>query len=126
FAGWQAGGQGLRDGLTRSGDFALVTQGDGLLKAVLPAGCFTHALSDRLNGTLRSPVIPAGVRRISFRVLGRHSSALRLVSNNCQLNYRNYQALTADEPRWVTFEPPPDSDALRAYAELMTMLDNPK
>ena len=51
---------------------------------------------------------------------------MRLVSNNCQLNYRNYQALTTDELQWVTFEPPDDSESLRVYAELMTMFDNPK
>ncbi len=125
-AGWELGGQGLRDGPSRSGDFVLAPEGDALVKAVLPAGCFTHTLSDRLNGTLRSPVLPRGTKRISFEVMGRRSSALRLVSNNCQLNYKNYRALTGDGLQWVTFEPPEDSDALRTYAELMTMLDNPK
>src|SRR5262249_30301490 len=93
---------------------------------VLPAGCFTHALSDRLNGTLRSPLLPSGVKRISFQVMGQRSSAVRLVSNNCQLNYKNYRALTTSELKWGTFAPPPDSDAVRIYAELMTMFDNPK
>ncbi len=51
---------------------------------------------------------------------------MRLVSNNCQLNYVNYRALTAEEPRWVRFAVPEDCASLRTYAELMTMLDNPK
>jgi hypothetical protein len=125
-AGWQAGGHGLRDGPTRCGDFVLGHEGDTLLKAVLPAGCFTDTLSDKLNGTLRSPPLSGGARRISFQVMGQHSSAVRLVSNNCQLNYHNYRALTSDELRWVTFTLPDDSDALGVYAELMTMFDNPK
>jgi cytochrome c553 len=125
-AGWQIGGQGLRQGPTRSGDFALNADGDSLVRALLPAGCFTHTLSDRLNGTLRSPVLAKGTKHISVQVMGRHSSALRLVSNNCQLNYKNYRALTWDGPRWHTFTVPEDCDSLRCYVELMTMFDNPK
>jgi hypothetical protein len=123
---WQVGGQGLRDGAASSGDFIVAPEGDSLVKAVLPAACFTNALSDKLNGTLRSPVLPAGKTHISFQVVGQRSSALRLVSNNCQLNYKNYRALTSDALQWVTFSPPADRDSLRTYAELMTMFDNPK
>jgi hypothetical protein len=126
FSDWQVGGQGLRDRATRSGDFLVQPEGDALLKAVLPAGCFTNALSDKLNGTLRSPVLPPGKKQISFQVLGQRSSALRLVSNNCQLNYKNYRALTSDKLQWITFSPPDERDSLRTYAELMTMFDNPK
>ncbi|MBI1915435.1 MAG: PSD1 domain-containing protein [Planctomycetes bacterium] len=125
-AGWQRGGQGLRDGAGRAGDFIVRLEGEALVKSVLPAGCFTHALSDRLNGTLRSPVLSGTKKYISFEVLGRRSSAVRLVSNNCQLNYRNYRALTSDDWQWVTFPLPEERDNLRVYAELMTMFDNPK
>ncbi|HEY7269784.1 MAG TPA: DUF1549 domain-containing protein, partial [Dehalococcoidia bacterium] len=126
FAGWQTSGLGLRDKPTRSGDFVLASDGDGLVKMVLPAGAFTHTLSERLNGALRSPVVPKGKKNISFQVLGRHSSAVRLVSNNCQLNYKNYRALTSEGLQWVTFAIPEEADTLRTYAELVTLLDNPK
>jgi hypothetical protein len=123
---WQIAGQGLRDGPNRSGEFVLHPDGDSLVKSILPAGRFTQELSDKLNGTLRSPVIPTGKKNISFLVAGQRSSALRLVSNNCQLNYKNYRALTSGDLAWVTFSPPDDRDSLRTYAELMTMFDNPK
>jgi hypothetical protein len=123
---WQASGQGLRDGLTRSGDFSVAPTGDRVVAAVLPAGCFTNGLSDQLNGTLRSPVLPAGKKNISFLVMGQHASAVRLVSNHCQLNYKNYRSLTKSELRWVTFAMPTERGELRTYAELMTMFDNPK
>ena len=42
--------------------------------------------------------------------MGQRSSAVRLVSNNCQLNYKNYRALTADELQWVTFALPDERD----------------
>lgn len=126
FEGWQIGGQGLRQAASPAGELALNGEGDALVKSVLPAGCFTHTLSDKLNGTLRSGVLPQGRKNVSFQVLGQRSSALRLVSNNCQLNYKNYRALTFSDLQWVTFSPPDDRDSLRTYAELMTMFDNPK
>lgn len=125
-ADWQVGGQGLRETIAVRGEFTLHSEGDLLVKSVLPAGLYTHALSEKLNGTLRSAVLPAGKKNISFHVVGQHSSAVRLVSNNCQLNYKNYRALTSDGWQWITFSPPEDCDGLRTYAELMTMFDNPK
>ncbi len=125
-AAWQVGGIGLRDGPTRGGDFVLGHEGDTLLKAILPAGYYTHTLSAKLNGTLRSAPLPRGTKKISFQVMGQRSSAVRIVSNNCQLNYHNYRALTSDALHWVTFTLPEDGESLRVYAELMTMFDNPK
>jgi hypothetical protein len=124
--GWQVGGQGLRDGPSRSGDFAVRPGGDAVITSLFPAGSYTHTMSDRLTGTLRSPVLPPGKAHISFQVMGRRSSAVRLVSNNCQLNYKNYRALTSDDLTWITFDPPADRESLRTYAELMTLFDNPK
>ncbi|HWB11483.1 MAG TPA: PSD1 and planctomycete cytochrome C domain-containing protein [Pirellulales bacterium] len=126
FRDWQSGGQGLREAPACPGDFALYDQGDRLVKSVLPAGLYTHLLSQKLNGALRSSVLPPGKKKISLQVIGERSSAVRLVSNNCQLNYVNYRALTSDSWQWVTFSVPDDADSLRTYAELVTMFDNPK
>ncbi|MDB5385015.1 MAG: hypothetical protein JWM11_661, partial [Planctomycetaceae bacterium] len=123
---WQIAGQGLQGPAGKSGDFVIQPEGEILVRSILPAGRFTHSVSDKLNGTLRSAVIPPGKKKISFQVLGQHSSAVRLVSNNCQLNYSNYKALKTPELIWITFSPPDDRESLRTYAELMTMFDNPK
>ncbi len=130
-ADWQVGGQGLmRQGLVRgtaqSGEVVISPDGDALVKDALPAGTYTHRHCEKLNGTLRSPTIPPGKKHISFQVIGQRSSAVRLVSNNCQLNYKNYRALTSADWTWVTFSPPDERESLRTYAELMTMFDNPK
>ena len=124
--GWDVGGQGLREPMAKAGDLVIAPEGDRLVRSVLPAGCFSGAVSDRLNGTLRSQVIPKGKKQISFCVLGERSSAVRLVSNNCQLNYQNYRALIQPHLHWITFSLPDDREQLRTYAELMTMWDNPK
>ena len=125
-AAWEVGGQGLRRGASTSGEFVLHPDGGSLVKAILPAGYYTHLASEKLNGTLRSPVLPAGRKNISFQVVGQRSSAVRLVSNHCQLNYKNYKALISPELTWITFSPPEERESLRTYAELVTMLDNPK
>ena len=120
------GGQGLRGNPSGSGDFTVAIAGDKALSAILPGGAYTHALSEKLNGTLRSPVLSGNKKYISFEVLGDRASAVRLVSSGCQLNYRNYRYLTKNELHWVTFPIPADADSLRTYAELMTKFDNPK
>jgi hypothetical protein len=123
---WQIGGQGLRGVPSSSGDFTIAIDGDRAVSALLPAGAYTHVLSEKLNGTLRSPVLSSKKKYISFHVFGERASAVRLVSNNCQLNYRNFRYLTKNELHWVTMPLPADAEGLRVYAELMTKFDNPK
>ena len=108
------------------GDFTLAASGDKALSAILPPGIYTHSLSEKLNGALRSPMLGPTHKHISFQVLGDNAAAVRLVSNNCQLNYRNYRYLTKNELHWITFPIPANADSLRVYAELMTKFDNPK
>jgi hypothetical protein len=124
--GWHAAGQGLSDGPSSAGDFAIAGEGDTAVAAVLPAGCFTHTLSQRLNGSLRSAVLPRERKYISLLVLGGRDAAARLVTNNCQLNYKNFKYLKDDRLKWLTFATSGDLPGVRQYAELMTKLDNPK
>jgi len=121
---WQIGGQGLQNGVSQRGEIVLTPEGD--IGGVLPAGAFTKRASEKLNGTIRSPVLDAEKRYVSFLVSGERSSALRLVTNNCQLNYKNYRALISPNLQWITFQIPEGAKKLRVYAELMTMFDNPK
>lgn len=124
---WQFGGQSMSESLpSKNGEFLIQTDGDSIVHSVVPAGRYTNAISAKMNGTLRSHVLPAGKKFISFQVIGQRSSAVRLVSNNCQLNYANYRALTSPDLHWITFTIPEDREILQTYAELMTMFDNPK
>ena len=123
---WQMDGHALRFIPCSTGWPVLTSEGETLLTAILPAGLHTHLASDKLNGAIRSPLLTGKKKHLSFQVAGQRSSAVRLVSNNCQLNYANYRALTSPEFNWVTFSPSEDRDSLRVYAELMTMFDNPK
>jgi hypothetical protein len=124
--GWQPSGQGLRSGPRRPGALTILAQGDRLIGSVLPAGLFSHVHSEKLNGALRSPILPIAKKRISFQVIGQKQAAVRIVSNSCQLNYRNFRVLKSGAWHWITFDIPEDPGALRCYAELMTKFDNPK
>ncbi|HMF29334.1 MAG TPA: DUF1549 domain-containing protein, partial [Candidatus Cybelea sp.] len=81
---WQVDGQGLRGKPSPGGDFTIAPDARAI-SAILPAGAYTHALSEKLNGALRSPVLSHEKKFISFQVLGDRAAAVRLVSNNCQL-----------------------------------------
>jgi hypothetical protein len=122
--GWHTSGLGLRH--SSAGDFTVARNGDQFIGGILPAGMFTHAYSEKLNGALRSPILKTAKKRISFRVVGNQQAAVRIVSNNCQLNYRNFRVLKSGAWHWITFDVPEDAADLRAYAELMTKFDNPK
>jgi mono/diheme cytochrome c family protein len=124
--GWRADGMGLRDGTTASGDFVVTHEGATALKTVLPAGMFTFALSDKLNGALRSPALQRAHKKVSFEVTGGRFSLAHLVFNNCQLNYNHQQSLHHEEWSWLMIDFPENTDALRPYAELLTYWDNPK
>ncbi len=123
---WQSDGHALRIIPCSTGWPVLASEGETLLTTILPSGLHTHLVSDKLNGAIRSPLLTGKKKHLSFQVAGQRSSAVRLVSNNCQLNYANYRALTSPDFTWVTFSPSEDCDSLRVYAELMTMFDNPK
>ncbi|WP_395744104.1 DUF1549 and DUF1553 domain-containing protein [Prosthecobacter sp.] len=125
FNGWTTDGMGLRDGTGRSGDFAVACEGGSAVKAVLPAGAFTFALSDKLNGALRSPPLKRTQGNVSFEVVGGHNSLARLVFNNCQLS-AHQKSLHHQDWTWLTVPFPGGTDDLHPYAELMTFWDNPK
>ena len=124
--GWTATGMGLREGAGRSGDFAVAIEGESAIKTLLPSGLFTFAVSDKLNGALRSPTLERLHGKLCFEVIGGGSSLERLVFNNCQINYNNQHGLHHDDWTWVTVNFPEKTAELHPYAELLTFWDSPK
>lgn len=124
--GWHHDGMGLHDGTVTTGDFVVAHEGDAAIKATLPTGLFTFAVSDRLNGALRSPTLRRSHAKISFEVIGGRFSLTRLVFNNCQLNYNHQHSIHHDDWSWVTIDFPEKTDGLHPFAELLTFWDNPK
>ena len=98
-----------------------------LVQPILPAGCLHARVSDKLNGTLRSPVLPGGQE--AHQLSGDGAAEQRRAAGLEQLPAQLQELPGADVGRawqWVTFSPPDERESLRTYAELMTMFDNPK
>src|SRR5260370_38275266 len=58
FGGWHADGNALSDGPSPSGEFAVASSGPRAIAGVFPAALYSHALPQRPNFRLRSPLVP--------------------------------------------------------------------
>ena len=135
--GWSTDGVGLQDGPVSSGDFTVVLKGEAAVGMLLPAGLFTHALSPRLNGALRSPFLNSAEEPfLTMEVSGGDYSTRRLLADNAFLTEREWAYLDDDELHWVCHttngadkSARPRSDAelaeLRPHVELTTKSLNP-
>jgi len=123
---WSKDGFGLRDPQLPAADFMVSHEGDSAIKTLLPRGVFTCLLSDKMNGALRSPVLPKTQGKISFEVIGGNFSLTRAIFNNCQLNYDQQHSIHHPEWSWVTVIVPEGAEKFYPYAELLTYWDNPK
>ncbi len=123
--GWHAEGRAFEPVFSAAGAFSIAPVGDAVVADVLPAGVFTHVLSDRLNGALRSPYLPRDKRYLSLRVVGGKLAAWRTVLDNCMLSER-YQLLDQGDFGWIKIPLREEHDAYRLYVELVTKHDNPR
>ena len=125
FGGWHADGNVLTDGLSPSGEFAVASSGPKAVTGVFPAGVYTHALSERLNGALRSPFVSKDKKFVSIRVVGGKLGARRTILDNCMLS-EAYEVLDQDSLGWVKIANRNEQKALPFYIELVTKPDNPR
>ena len=125
FDGWHADGNASKDGPSLSGEFAVANSGPGAITGVFPAGIYTHALSERLDGALRSPLVPKEKKFVSLQVMGGSMGAWRTVLDNCMLG-EDYKLLDWESPRWLKIQNRDDQPTLPYYVELVTKADNPR
>ena len=123
-AGWSADGLGLRTGPSSSGDFAVATEGHQAVAGIFPAGLFTNLLSDRMNGVLRSPLLPKDKKFLSMRVLGEKVAAGRTIVDHCVIG-EDHQIIESPTLKWITV-PTKSDQQLPVYVELNTKSDNPR
>ena len=119
--GWETSGIGLHDGASGPGAFSVAPTGDAVLTGIYPAGLYTHALSDRLNGTLRSPFLPLDRKYVSVQVLGGSFGIVRMVIDSCVLG-ETLEYLDRTAPKWKRFSI--KEDGHQRYLELATKADN--
>jgi len=123
--GWHADGPALFDGPSPSGEFAVASDGPRAVTGVFPAGVYTNALSERLNGGLRSPLAPKDKKFVSLQVMGGKLGAWRTILDNCMLS-EDYTTLENDSLKWVKIPNRTDQPSLPFYLELVTKTDNPR
>ncbi len=124
-AGWSVDGVGLRDGPVRCGDFTVALEGTSSVGRILPGGLFTHSLSPRLNGAVRTPYLSGvGGQRISLEACGGDFSAERIVIDNAFLSERQAY-LAQKDPAWRTQSTFADLTPRRVFIELATKTSNP-
>ena len=122
---WRASGMGLRRGPAPSGEFAVAPEGDRAVAGVFPAGVYTHTLSSRLNGALRSPTLPKDKKYLSIRAMGGMLGAHRKVIDNCAIGEK-YKILSSGSLRWNKLETEAEQQQLPVFVELVTKWENPR
>lgn len=125
---WSTSGLGLSHGSCRAGEFTLTHEGDQVVAAVLPTGLYTNVISDRLNGSLRSPWVPSKKKYISLQLVGDGRSMVRPVVDSCGLNEfagGGLQYLAGGSTHWKRL-PTSAGGSHRSFIEMSTKLDNPR
>ena len=123
-SGWSVDGVGLwRPAVC--GDFTVSLQGPQAVGQVLAGGLYTHSLSPRLNGAVRSPPLNQfGKPYISFEACGGDFSAHRTVVDNAFLTERQVY-LSQPQLAWVQLSTFPQMQERRIYVEFATKTSNP-
>ncbi len=122
--GWFVGGVGLRETVD-CGDFTVALDGDAVVGRLLPGGLFTDALSPRLNGVVRTPIL-TGFKKgaISFEHSGGDFAAYRTVVDNAFLTERQ-RYLAREDQGWTRLSTLPEEKGRHVYIEFATKSSNP-
>jgi hypothetical protein len=123
-AEWSLDGVGLRQTVA-CGDFTVALEGQAAVDRILPGGLFTHSLSPRLNGAVRTPYLNRFERAyISFEACGGDFSAHRTVVDNAFLTERQVY-LKHPQLDWIQLSTFPEMRDRRIYVEWATKTSNP-
>lgn len=101
---WGFEGLGVEDEdcFKSSGDFSVRPDGSHVINGVLPAGLFSHRLSQKLNAAVRSPLLPEDKKFISYQAMGERGSVCRTVIANCTLPYFHTHRFDSTNLAWIT------------------------
>ncbi len=126
--GWGFEGLAIEEGFVSDGDFSILPKGDNVLHKVLPAGFYSHSLSQKFNAALRSPLLPEDKRYLSYQSVGERGSVCRTIIANCTLPYFHTNRFNSPKLSWhkVGLEHLRTSPLvrLRTYVEWATVLDD--
>ncbi len=114
---WDFTGDGVKDWfryganppevITRPGEFTVEPEGARILSGLLPAGVFSHRLSQKYNGVFASPRFKLTNDSVSLRVVGGKGARIRLIPDNYPIGQGNIYpqaTLNSDAPTWVRLD----------------------
>ena len=96
----------MEDGacFTSPGDFGVLPDGPQVMPGVLPAGIFSHGLSQKMNAVVRSPLLPDDKKFVSYKAMGGRKSVCRTVIANCTLPYFHTNRFNSQHLGWTTVD----------------------
>ncbi len=121
---WDRSGLATSDGVSESVDFVVACDGDRVVHSILQPGFHTHRLSNRLNASLRSPLLPKEKRFVSFEVAGGRRAAWRNVYENCAVTNGASHPLSSTRFEWRTMETAAEEPFVPAFVEFVTKFDD--
>ena len=104
---WVRYGTGLANGPSAAGAFHVRPEGEEIVSDILPAGVYSHLLTDKHNGVLSSPRFPFDMDAIFVRVSGDGGSKARYVVHGYPRGGTVYPIHTMNDgrERWVRWNP---------------------
>lgn len=126
--GWRWDGLGMRHGLVADGEFVVADEGEAALMQILPAGRWSHLWSQRLAGSLQSPLLDvASPLTLSVELAAGNFAAHAFIVDQA-LHSERMQFLNQPAPRWLTLtagnfqtlEGSLDTAPRRVYLEIAT------
>jgi len=124
--GWYFYGNGLHDGATASGAFAVAQEGDRVIQGIYPAGAYTHLDTNQHRGVLHSRRFDVGPSQSAWALVLGEAAHLRFVVQDyprsgltfqrVNLNHEQWQWRRVDLSYW---------SGERAHVELTTSKDAP-
>ncbi|MEZ6060613.1 MAG: DUF1549 and DUF1553 domain-containing protein [Planctomycetaceae bacterium] len=130
FSNWGFEGLAVEDHecFTPHGDFSVLPAGPQVISNLLPAGCFSHGLSQKLNAVVRSPLLPEDRKYVSYQAMGQRRSVCRTVIANCTLPYFHTNRFDSAKLAWATVDLTHIRKSrlvpLRSWLEWATALDD--
>ena len=122
---WRPDGLGLMEGAVTDGAITLGTDGSRVVSGILSAGLYSHVLSERLNGALRSPYLPKDKKFVSLRLMGGKLASRRTIVDHCILG-DDYKPLESDRLSWYRIPIKHRDTTFPLYVELVTKDGNPR
>ena len=96
---WHAHGNGVPPKPCVAGEFTVALEDDQIIRNILPAGVYSHTLSDKHSGVMASPRFMANRSKVFVRVIGDLSVA-RYVVQNYPLVGETYPVTVLEDGDW--------------------------